>query len=494
MAAAIQNPNIIRAEICKRSFYEFFLEFWSEISAEKLEDNWHIRFICDKMQTIAERVAEGLPCEKDLLINISPGTSKSSICSVTFIAWCWTKYPWMRFITASYSGDLALEQADKTRDIIKSDKWKRLYPHLRIKADKDAKGNFRIVERKWDNKSKKYLTILGGSRQSTSVGGTIIGKHAHILIVDDPLNVSDGLSEKEISTTNRWMNETLPTRKVNKETAETILIMQRIHENDPAGNWITNRPNAIEHIQLPCNNIEYIVIPEELNKYYDEEGLFDATRMPTRVLKRMEENMGQYGFAGQMGQNPVPPLGGMFKVDRFIEIHSLPENKMIVKSIRYWDKAGSTNTGCYTVGVLIHKLWDGRFVISDVVRGQWGALERENVILAVCKADADLGLSVVTWIEQEPGSGGKESAESTIRNLAGFVVFADIPKGRKELRADPLSVQVNNNNVQIVKGAWNKDFFNEYKFFPHSRYKDQVDAGAAGFNLMFEKREVQIIR
>src|SRR5262249_54420238 len=39
-------------------------------------------------------------------------------------------------------------------------------------------------------------------------------------------------------------------------------------------------------------------------------------------------------------------------------------------------------------------------------------------------------------VEQEPGSGGKESAEATIRNLAGFRVFADKVTGSKEVRAE----------------------------------------------------------
>jgi phage terminase large subunit-like protein len=47
-------------------------------------------------------------------------------------------------------------------------------------------------------------------------------------------------------------------------------------------------------------------------------------------------------------------------------------------------------------------------------------------------------------VEQEPGSGGKESAEATIRNLAGHICIADKPgAGRsKELRAEPFAAQV----------------------------------------------------
>jgi predicted phage terminase large subunit-like protein len=87
-------------------------------------------------------------------------------------------------------------------------------------------------------------------------------------------------------------------------------------------------------------------------------------------------------------------------------------------------------------------------------------------------------------IEQEPGSGGKESAESTIRNLAGWRVAADRPTGEKAVRAEPYAAQVQGGNVLLVKGAWTQDFIDEHVAFPVGRTKDQVDAAAAAFNLL----------
>jgi len=83
---------------------------------------------------------------------------------------------------------------------------------------------------------------------------------------------------------------------------------------------------------------------------------------------------------------------------------------------------------------------DNRFYILDVVRGQWEASEREKIIKQVAIGD---GTDTIIYIEQEPGSGGKESAEATIRNLAGFRCIADRPTGDKIKRADVLAVQLN---------------------------------------------------
>ena len=152
---------------------------------------------------------------------------------------------------------------------------------------------------------------------------------------------------------------------------------------------------------------------------------------------------------------------------------------------RYWDKASTKDAGAFTAGVLLHKLKDGRFCIAHCRRGQWAALQREREIKQVAELD---GKRVPIGIEQEPGSGGKESAETTIRNLAGWRITADRPTGDKVVRAEPYAAQVQGGNVLLVKGAWNKDFIDEHVSFPVGRAKDQVDAAAAAFNLLALKK------
>ncbi len=131
--------------------------------------------------------------------------------------------------------------------------------------------------------------------------------------------------------------------------------------------------------------------------------------------------------------------------------------------------------------MLLHKLKDGRFCVAHCRRGQWRALDREREIKQTAELD---GKRIRIAIEQEPGSGGKESAESTIRNLAGWRVTADRPTGEKAVRAEPYAAQVQGGNVLLVKGAWTQDFIDEHVAFPVGRAKDQVDAAAAGFNLL----------
>jgi len=96
------------------------------------------------------------------------------------------------------------------------------------------------------------------------------------------------------------------------------------------------------------------------------------------------------------------------------------------------------------------------------------------------------GHGVIVGVEQEPGSGGKESAENTVRRLAGYIIRVDRPTGDKAQRADPYSTQVNAGNVYMLRGRWNNPYIEELRFFSleNSKFKDQVDASSGAFKFV----------
>lgn len=493
---AAKHPYLLIREMNNRSFYNFLQFFWPEVSSETFIPNWHIKYLCDELQMVAENVGAGKPKIHDILINIPPGSSKTIVCSIMFPAWCWTRWFYFRFITLSYSAVLSLESAEYSRDLIKSERYKSLYPELGIKDDKDTKSNFRIVKTTPAVFGKRPRVDFGGNRYSTSVGGTLTGFHGHILIWDDPLNPQQAVSSLELENANRWLDQTLPTRKVDKAIAVTIGIMQRLHQNDPSGHLLEKRKKNVKHISIPgeLDGYEKMVNPPELKAFY-KDGLMDPLRLNRTVLADLKADLGQYSYAGQIGQSPTPPSGGMFKTDNFITVTSIPNSNDILEIIRYWDKAGTKEkisgktTAAYTVGCKMARLKNGHFLILDVRRGRWSSEERERIIKATAESD---GINVKIYYEQEPGSGGKESAEATTRNLAGFTGKADRPQGDKVYRADPYSVQVNESNVNLLKSDWNYEFIEEHRYFPNSTYKDQVDAAAGAFSKLTTKRVVKL--
>lgn len=455
----------VLASLCRDSFYHFMREFWEVVVPETPVWNWHIRYLCDELQRMAERVFRGLPKEYDLVVNISPGSTKSTIVSIMFPAWLWTRMPSCRVISASYAHSLATELSRKSRDVIKSEKYQQTFPGVQIREDQDAKGFF--------------VNTRGGDRYAFGVGGAVTGKHGHFLIVDDPLDPNRAFSDAELKAANRWMEETLPSRKVDKSIVPTILIMQRLHENDPTGARLEKADRVpVRHICLPAELTDNVK-PSFLRDFYVN-GLMDPDRLGYDVLAEAEVN-GQFSYASQYLQTPIPRGGAMFDPDK-IQVDAPP--RFFVKIARFWDKAGTAGGGAFTAGVKIGVDVQGKYWILDVVRGQWDSYTREDMIRRTAEMD---GRQVHVGVEQEPGSGGKDSALATVRRLAGFVARAvRVGKGDgdKEARADPFSAQVNGGNVWMVKAPWNATYLDELRFFPRSKYKDQVDASSGAFNMI----------
>lgn len=468
----VDKVKLIRS-ISRDSFYQFVKEFWHTIVPEEPVWNWHIEYLCNEFQAIAERVFRMEPKEHDLIVNISPGTTKSTIASEMFCPWTWTRMPTARHLVATHTERLGHNLSRYTRDIVQSEMYRKCFPDVELRDDQNAKGFF--------------MNTKGGLRLACTVGGASpIGFHGHFITTDDPIDPQQAkaVSAVELKAANDYMTETLQSRKVNKKVSVMILIMQRLHQNDPTGHRLANKTaGPVRHICLPADRFEFPVVkPPELKKMYVK-GLMDPERLPRSVLEQDKAIMGQFGYAGQHGQSPVPPGGGMFKIKRLKQMR-MPEESNIKKICRFWDKAGVAGEGDWTVGgqLLMTKDNPPKFLVTDVIRGQWDSNDREDKIAEIANKD---GKKVIIGLEQEPGSGGKHSAEYTVGRLAGFRVRIDKPTGDKVWRADPFSVQVNNGNVYLLKGAeWIQTLIEEMEFFPVSTYDDQVDALSGAFNIL----------
>ena len=306
------------------------------------------------------------------------------------------------------------------------------------------------------------------------VDGDIVGRHADFIIIDDPLNPKGARSELDTISANIFINETLWSRKKNKSVTPMILIMQRLSENDPTGMMLKEWKH-VRHICLPAE-VTKDLYPKELEKYYVD-NLLDPVRHTEKVLQEARDK-GEYFYAGQFLQSPIPLGGAMFHVEKIKEEVTPPAKWKL--RMRYWDKAGTRDGGAYSVGVLMGLDSNDRYGIIDVQRGQWDTFTRERIIRQTAEND---GLGVIIGLEQEPGSAGKESAENTVRRLAGYKVRVDRPTGDKSQRADPFSTQVNAGNVYMIKAPWNHKYIEELRYFSleNSKYKDQVDASSGAF-------------
>ena len=73
----------------------------------------------------------------------------------------------------------------------------------------------------------ELVTTAGGSRYATSVGGTLTGRGADLIVVDDPLKAEEAMSETARRRVIEWFGGTLVSRLNDKENDPIVVVMQR---------------------------------------------------------------------------------------------------------------------------------------------------------------------------------------------------------------------------------------------------------------------------
>lgn len=449
----------VRAELCRRSYFEFFKEFWGEIVPDELKLNWHLEEICDELQQIAERLINREPNEYDLIINVPPGSSKSTIVTIMFPAWCWVRDPSLRIISGSYSATLSTSHSVKTRDLLKSDKYQRWYGHLfEFKSDQNNKTD--------------YQNNKGGDRVSTSVGGTITGQHAHLILIDDPVNPKQAASEVERENANEWADKTLSTRKVDKKVTATILVMQRLHEKDLTGHWLKKPNKKVRHICLPAE-LSNNVSPKELkDKYID--GLLDPVRMDRETLVNQKIDLGSEGYAGQFSQRPAAEGGTIIKKHWFKIIPFTKYMEVKVKKV--------VNVFCDTAYTEDKKNDPSGFLACVFAENNLYILDRE----AVLKEFPELvkhtpafalrnGYTNESRILIEPKASGKSLAQTLKRATNLNVVELPAPTDDKLTRATSITPFLESGRCFLIEASWNEAFLHQVINFPRGEHDEDVD-------------------
>lgn len=469
------------APLARADFFSFVT-----LTYKRFQVNWHHRVLCYYL----ERFARGQ--EKRLMIFLPPRYSKSELLSRRLPAWMFGNNPNLSIIAASYSADLASRMNRDVQRILDDDAYGIIFPNVKLNGKnvrQDAQGSWL--------RNNDIFELVGhrGVYRSAGIGVGITGMGFDRGIIDDPIKddkeassrvVRDGLYE--------WYNTTFYTRK--SPDAGICLTMTRWHEDDLAGKLLSARERdkfaeEWKVIKLPAYCEQEMELDEEV---YDllkitprkiGEPLW-AERFPESQLQATRATLGRK-FAALYQQAPTALDGDMFKVSMIDTVDAVPEEAV---RVRYWDKAGTDGgDGAETAGVLIAK-HEGLYYVEDVVHGRYSSYERERVIKQTAERD---GIKVRIWQEQEPGSGGKESAELTVKNLAGYSVHTERVSGSKELRAEPFAAQVEARNVKIMKADWNVVYLEQLSKFPNGKLKDMVDASAGAFNKLAIKKTPRLL-
>lgn len=424
----------------------------------------------ERLAAVLEQVAAGELTR--LMIYAPPRHGKSELVSRLFSAYYLYRHPDRWVGINSYSAELAYTFSRNARD-----NYQRAGGTLRADA---------YAVKQWETGKivRGKIEPAGGGLWAAGVGGPITGKGFHLGIIDDPLKNAEEAGSLVIRDKQwDWYQSTFYTRQ--EPDAAIVLIQTRWHEDDLSGRLIATEGDEPEgwtviHLEAIKDDAppEYPATFHPLPDGRKTGEALNPERYPAEKLNKIRNRIGVYFFGALYQQRPRPRDGDMFKRGNFEIVATVPRMDRLV---RYWDKAGTKDAGAYTAGVLMGRA-GAAFYVLDMVMGQWEPATRERVISQTLTADKAAYGHVITYIEQEPGSGGKESAESTIRNNSGYTVLADRPTGDKETRAEPLAAQVGIGNVKLLTGAWNGRYLDILTSFPKGAVKDPVDASSGAFS------------
>ncbi len=312
---------------------------------------------------------------------------------------------------------------------------------------------------------------------TAGVGGPITGKGANLLIVDDPVkNQEEAFSETYREKAWEWWRSTAYTRL--EPAGAAILVMTRWHKDDLAGRIIKEMENGGEKWEVIC-------LPAIATEDNDPVGRFQGEALwPTRynleALAQIKQAIGSRVWNALYQQNPTAAEGKLFQRQWFKIVEQGPAN---INSIRFWDMAATEETPKsdpdWTAGAKMG-IFNGQYFIYDMRRARGNPKSIEDLIKQTAQLDSNLQ---EVWIEQEPGSSGKNTIDHYQRDvLIGYACQGLRSTGSKILRATPVSAAAEAGNIFLVNGSWVESFLAEFEDFPAGAHDDQVDAvsGAMG--------------
>ena len=464
-----RHPGELERHICELSLHQFIQAFWRQMGEnEPFQDNWHIHEICEHLEAVSNGEI------RRLIINIPPRSMKSL--SVTaWQAWTWAqqsdpdrplKGPGVRFLTASYSPEMVRRDNNKARRVIQSRKYRTYWGE-------------RFLMMPDENRTTRYDTTAGGFRFGASTRGGVTGEGGDIILVDDPIDPRKAaVSDSERQHVIEWWRGVLSSRSNNPKTSARVLIMQRVHDQDPTG-YVLQNEKGWTHLCIPARYEPDHPHPFARDPRTKRGELMWPERINEEFLLELEETMGSYHAAGQLQQRPSPRKGGMFERD-WCELVPEPPAKAV--RCRGWDFAGTKGKkSAYTVGMLMSRTGK-RYCVEHVERFRGSPHEVKKRLIELSYEEHEKwGDSYTVDFPQDPGSAGKFQAQDFAAELAGMNVRFSPETGNKDDRARPFSAQCEAGNVDIVDATWTRNLLDEMVLFPNSDYKDQVDAASRAF-------------
>lgn len=471
-------------EKAEHSFREFIKHAWKVVEpGTPYLPNWHIDAIAEHLEALAKREI------RNLVINISPRSAKSSIVSVMFPAWRWIKAPEEKFLTASYSSSLSIRDSRKCRNLIKSEWYQKAWANrFALSKDQNEKGRFENDK--------------GGYRLATSVDGTNIGEGGSVAIYDDANDLSTIDSKVMRQNTIDWYDGVMSSRSIDPMTDVRLNIQQRGHMEDLTahllafGDWeLLTIPMEYEGPSKPTS-IGWMDPRTEFGE------LMHPARFGSKEIAKLKQVQGPHRYAGQYQQRPSAAAGGQLKREYWNYWNPIGTDTDKVKIKIGNETIEKTPRQIPAAFEQILQSWDFAFKDADhndfVAGHAWGRVGANIYLLGRKHGHFDFPKSLKAIREMsvdfpcpEKLVEDKANGPAVIATLKNEIpgLIAITPDGGKESRVNAISGYAEAGNIYLPNPSlypWVKDLIDEFANFPVSLHDDDTDAMTQAARRLFD--------
>ncbi len=438
-------------------FRAFMKHAFSHLYPNKeLQWSWHF----DAMAHALEENFAGRSTR--IIINIPPRSMKSFTVSVALPAFLLARDPTLKIFCVSYSDEMARTLGRDFNRLVGSDWYRKLFPH--VKLTKMTEDN--------------VATIQGGYRAALPVHGSITGRGADLVIIDDPINAEDVKSDKRRVAVNEWYQGTLLSRLDDKQRSGLILVMQRLHANDLTA--FLEASGDFRKLSFPAIAVrtEEIELGHGLTHLRQAGDALQPAYESLETLEKLRADIGSYNFAAQYQQSPKTPDGQIFARKYFELIEQRPPLEEEGEFFISIDSALSTSSTADYTAITVAWVNQGRLWVVKAERGRWDYERLKAKTLDWIKR-LRRGFGHVTVIVETQGSGVSLFQYLQNNPHESFRLEPYRPRQSKLNRA--LTVLPNfEAGVRILNlpgnDAWVAPFINEFMSFPNGANDDQVDS------------------
>jgi hypothetical protein len=344
------DADKLAVKVASEASFEAFLRiFFQLLQGQIFKKNWHHKYEC----LLAEDVYYGRI--KRGIVNVSPGSTKTEIWSIHWIAWCIIKCMTdekprsSRWLPLSYSDELVTENAKRVKEILDSEEFQELWP---LKLDPTTKSSSNWLYRDEHNhRHRLYGTSINGQVTGRRGGYMIENCFTGAVILDDPLPPKDMDSGLKMDNANKKLNRVVRSRLAHDDVP-IIMVQQRIAKGDSTDFLLSDKaPDKYELFKVPAL-IDKAYI-DSLSDGMREECIKDtgfngkrcsywSDKEPTETLLAMEE-ADNYMFSAQYQQAPDDALqeGVVYKkeMEKLVEegrLCNVPVEKSLLV-YTFWD-------------------------------------------------------------------------------------------------------------------------------------------------------------